>query len=554
MSPSHSTPELPSFLQPHHLTHVYYPCIKLLNVKKEFPFFKVPYAVAQRYEPLPLIQDPAVEAHTNLYEAYETSFYSVVRAKKSGKKGLPGHRLNVSFGQLLMDMAQVTNGVGETGLEVLTYRDKTDRHDTSLEPTEGTILRVRIVRQTTHITKRDNTIDSFSYYEGNLDELLGLNSPHQWLVDIQDLVTWRSDRAYKHILFRLRRDKALHGFGIGRLIEDNKKQFKSPRSIIYDQHLPLVTTPANFVDIDSDDTTCVICTDLFDDQPDEEHAPITLPCEQSGKSHVLGKSCLTKWCRSQGPTKAQCPHCRHSIFSDSAMLQSLKFGTSLTDPKEYVYDARYTAYENFERSCADLDKSLAAYDKTIVKFDDGAWPRKLTEVFDYFMLPPPECTASTPYHLQPQRRPELRIFRQAIVQFLEHHADLSRPAQGIEENILRYCVSAYQAEIVTLGKRTKKMGMLAVYRSREDLDGLLAKNGHANEGDPDPFWVPMGLWEFVLKAVNRSLKFLVERSCGSECWREKDGLHYHGGRLYCRQSRVADIAEGLEWDIAILSL
>ncbi|KAK4554319.1 hypothetical protein LTR86_008527 [Recurvomyces mirabilis] len=526
MPPQHPTPELPSFLQPHHLTHVYYPCITLLNVKKEFPFFKKPHAVAQ----------------------------SIVRAKKSGKKGLPGRRVDASFGQLLMDMAEVTNGVGETMLKVMTYRDKGARHDASPKAAEGINAKVRIVRRTIHITKRDDTIDSFSYYEGNLNELLGLNFPHQWLVDIQDLVTWRSDRAYKHILFRFRHDKALHGFGIGRLIENNKKQFKSPRSVIYDQYLPLVTTTANHSDIDPDDLTCVICTDPFDAQPGGEHAPITLPCEQSGKSHVLGKSCLTKWCQSHGPTKAQCPHCRHSIFSDSAMIQSLKFGTSLTDPKEYFYDARYTAYENFERSCADLDKSLAAYDKTIVNLDDGAWPIKLMEVFDYFMYPPPKCTASTPYHLQPQRRPELKIFRQAIVQFLEHRADLSRPAQVIEENILRYCVSAYQAEIITLGKKTKKLGMLAVYRSKEDLDGLLTKDGHASEGDPDPFWVPMGLWEFVLKAVNRSLKFLVERRCGGECSREEDGLHYHGGRLYYRSSRVADIAEGLEWDIAILSL
>ena len=145
MTPQHQTPKLATLLEPHHLTHVYYPCPKLLDKERESLYLKTPHAVAQRYEPLPLIGDSAVEAHTVLiHEGYQTSFYSAVLTKDTGRKGLPGHRLNASFAQLLMDMSQVNSAVGETGLRVITYCDEAaDQQDTS---GGDPIAKIRIIR------------------------------------------------------------------------------------------------------------------------------------------------------------------------------------------------------------------------------------------------------------------------------------------------------------------------------------------------------------------------------------------------------------------------
>lgn len=111
----------------HHITRVRYPCKELLdhgNIVRFLP----PLHRKDRFEPLPLIPDAAVEAHAYRHSAEETAFFSLTAAKEAewGEIVLLPETSDSAVA-LCEDMAAITKLRGETELKICTFRRTEDR-------------------------------------------------------------------------------------------------------------------------------------------------------------------------------------------------------------------------------------------------------------------------------------------------------------------------------------------------------------------------------------------------------------------------------------------
>jgi len=100
--------------------------------------------------------------------------------------------------------------------------------------------------------------------------------------------------------------------------------------------------------LDEDSKACTMCTEAFGGGDCE---PLRLQCGQ-----LVCRSCLEVWARSKPLEDLQCPFCSQEVLP-AETLRALVFG--LDRRGYYVFGTRFTAWENFERSCADLDCHLA---------------------------------------------------------------------------------------------------------------------------------------------------------------------------------------------------
>lgn len=134
-----------------------------------------------------------------------------------------------------------------------------------------------------------------------------------------------------------------------------------PRRVRFDDALDAIHEPFERDEIEVDegaDTAedrvqpdeCPICSGSYIFDSADSHRPVRLrPC-----GHVFGYDCIQTWCNTEviehGTLKTpQCP-CRCDIFDARTMKLRERKGTYRNLPN-------FTAYENFEVSCADLDQA-----------------------------------------------------------------------------------------------------------------------------------------------------------------------------------------------------
>ncbi|KAK4554321.1 hypothetical protein LTR86_008529 [Recurvomyces mirabilis] len=354
----------------------------------------------ERYAPLPLINDAAVIHHTNRNGARESDFYSMKYTSKPGLQGIPKLSNKQTLKQLLADMAKATSAVGETLLRVHAYTpaDREIAEHGSLVIDDSQLF--RIDRITCHRDLEGVLALSRRGYKGRLIDLSRLPESQKWISDIHDLIGLRNDRAYRHVCVRMGR----HLSSQETFADNITSEFKAPRHPPFEKHFPTFIKAPNSTDVPSEDqAVCLICTDPFDDA---DHQPQELDCQQPVK-HLFGRSCLLDWCNATGPEKVGCPTCRAKVFTNELTIAYLKYGVTGPDLKTYEPDPRYTDYENWERSCADLDKNLALNNDLRIDFQ----PKILTKILQHFLSNARlEPATSTPLHLQPVLRPELPVF------------------------------------------------------------------------------------------------------------------------------------------------
>ena len=83
----------------------------------------------------------------------------------------------------------------------------------------------------------------------------------------------------------------------------------APEPVDIQQYLTAVTTSS----LDSEDRTCGICTEAYNEQTENQeesqHTPVKLPC-----GHVFGSECITSWLSPETGRSNTCPLCRHELF------------------------------------------------------------------------------------------------------------------------------------------------------------------------------------------------------------------------------------------------
>ena len=173
--------------------------------------------------------------------------------------------------------------------------------------------------------------------------------PDWWLL-LDDLLYRRTDVATQHVAPSL---TAPTGMGA---VDTKAEQFKSARLI--DFSFALEQAPDLGTEAEEAGLRCVICIGEYEDA-------------------VVVKSCgVHRYCRKHinerlnhlGAENANCPLCKRNAVSPGKVEDTM-FG--LIDGA-YIVDSRYSAYENFERSFADLDNHLAENDH--LSKVDWPWP------------------------------------------------------------------------------------------------------------------------------------------------------------------------------------
>ncbi|KAK4554243.1 hypothetical protein LTR86_008771 [Recurvomyces mirabilis] len=464
----------------HHRTNLIFPCLDLTIYVQETAEMLI-YGVhnsAMRYEPLPLIEHAAVAAHADRTSEEETSYYSLTNAVRDIQvNALVRPNPELSAAELVEDMALIIKTVGETTMKLLAVATE-----------EG--YKLIIERTTEHKSLAGNFRSTGVHIFNSAGCPTHFDMSEQWMRDLHDLICRRNDRAVRHVVCQLAKQELMSVSG----------SWKPKRKAELGSQLPGQTLRLALDQLPDDQKTCLCCTVDYNDTSTRPHH---LSCDAR---HIVCWKCLLKWCTETGPTAASCPHCRSKVFQDSAIVESLIFGT-VNDGKAYFYDKRFTAYENAERVMADIDRELAEYNNNPITVDHAA----LMDVFQWLQASARlESEDSTPLHLQPVRMPEFPVFAEAVeVALVEHHGE-TLPISQLYRRI--YII-------------------FATHVTRERKRGTMARYGfHAADSLPHST-LPGGFEEYVKRTISRMLQFLHLRRCAGPC-PFVGKVHDHGLKRY----------------------
>jgi len=185
----------------------------LLSEHENFIWFQIRNA-STRYEPRPLIEDAAAEAHTSRENDDAASFYSLTAAGYSGKvcvEKLPDTPSGPSApgvvreaDRLVGNMRLLVESTGETVLEVVSFMVRAAPGDSAPEGSNigqpsGQLIRIRIQRSTMHRWEDGGQQMTRTVCCMDIGAFLAIKSPARWYADICDLLERRSDCAVLHV-------------------------------------------------------------------------------------------------------------------------------------------------------------------------------------------------------------------------------------------------------------------------------------------------------------------------------------------------------------------
>ncbi|KAK5123000.1 hypothetical protein LTR85_003566 [Meristemomyces frigidus] len=449
---------------PHHLTSLEYPSLDLLVENSEHPYFLPPLYDDRMYLPTDLIPNARVAANTSRSNESESSFFTFERANAGNSNPTPALMSDnrPAVMRLIHDTRVFQHTIGKTQIFFVTFAAASGDHT--------------------------------RFYDFLVTDLFKAartpNAP-MFVSSMVMLVERQNMRAITHVSLQLELqgfDDDLHQYG-----------FKPARQIEYAPLLRALLKPVKVQDLDVDDQACSICRDPYETTTHGHYeSPVTLPC-----GHIIGEICVSKWYNGNGemrfPADLSRPLCRQCPFSTN-ILKALEFG--LTNGV-YLEDARYTAYENFERSCADLDD--AAYDN-----DDQTefTPRPaVTKQAMHFLLEGAklEEESSTPYCLQPARFPETQKSMRRVD--LISPDDPGAVAVNVFVNISTGLLLVRLLKDITTPETVPFLG---------PPDGLMSQSV-----------MRPGLGPFLHRLLSRAARFQRKRPCNCSA-----GFHKHSLRTY----------------------
>lgn len=310
-----------------------------------------------------------------------------------------------------------------------------------------------------------------------------------WWHLVSDTIYRRTDSAARFVA------RQLDAFDVD---DDRAGAFKSFEPFLsFDFAMQPAKTPA--VGAADCDVDCAICRE------EAAEAVVPLIC----KFHRYHRECLTEWFQSRGPEKADCPVCRRKCI-DESVARSMTFG--LTDG-EYHPDPRFDAYENWERSCADLDERVASNIGETFEVNKELLMEAWAKVIAGARL---ESSSSRPPSQQLADAPEMPTIEHGLVRGIDiiqrytaDHPDwctFSLAAKHIYHEILRVLKETAEAS--------------------DSLKYVWVNNGQCWCASVSKYLRP-GQEVFLKTSISRMLMMARVRRCTKHT-----GWHFHGGREY----------------------
>ena len=186
---------------------------------------------------------------------------------------------------------------------------------------------------------------------------------------------------------------------------------------------------------------------------------------------------------------------------------------------DYVHDDRYSKWENFELSCADLDRTQAGFAIPTDNNDIVVNAKLFGTVWDHFIREArAEPTASTPSHHNPANYSELQIVQRCLLSGLNEIDGATIPASTLQQMLTDDIDAAlFKAFVRSEAAGVVESGTIAL--AHDDLDRA------EQTMDLRPYLRP-----FVQLTLNRIINFVRLRHC--ECVGVVE-LHVHGAcRMY----------------------
>lgn len=333
-------------------------------------------------------------------------------------------------------------------------------------------------------TQEDDYKIPYTYYKA-------IEDPNkQWMMNITDLLEGRSDVAYLHAQKVLKK----HNVGVGR---GNWLKSRQPD---YATVLRRNAMPRNAI---SPDAQCSVCLESMSVRDEIVEAG----CDGKHRYHL---ACLVQVCEIEGAEKSRCPLCRTLLTPDARDVDLLKYGIV---GKAYINSERYDAFENWERSCSDLDKRLAENELQKIKVKYRLFKAAFDMMIDGALL---EIARSRPYHLQVARCPELALLKEAVLSTTKAMDGINISGEVLNGAIIIDLIASVRMAYKTGGL----MSTMGETHAMEWLQGT----GPIKRMRP-------GFEAFAVRTIGRAIMFALLRGC--DCTGpSEDGMHKHGARFY----------------------
>lgn len=483
----------------HHTTRLFYPDDTLVYYTNECMSLLVPCDIENRYEPLPLIANKAVQIHAGRDSTVETGVF--LRTKVDGPiPAGPFMKRAVgwgSFQDLRLEMGYAADHIGETTLHIVVFCRK------SLSGRLDRLVRLR--RTTTLRSAAGVPFVNQRIYEVPYEAIQNSKSSQPWFKAMWSLFHTTDDHSYRHVRAQLESQNVSDW-------EQYRYRFKTPRKPDYARLLDIKLTAVQPETISPDDEDCMICTGVLGTA--EAPHPVALPCK-----HTLCRDCALRWVEENNGLAA-CPLCKARILTDQSDLDDVNFGLV---NGVYEFDCRFTEHENFERSCADLDKELAENAghegfSLDVRLIEAVWMILATGAAL-------EDDKSTPTHLNPLYFQEFGLAQEVVEDQADKYTERRMRCSDFYTQLLKRIYRRFVLEF-------RKAGLDQTL-SIEEEDELLTDPTRAECLGVRPNFYP-----FICRMLNRTLQFLRLRRC--DC---SKGMHKHGLRDYYNPADYGDGAD-----------
>lgn len=492
---------------PYHKVQIEYPLLNLLEEAEEKAVLYKPENASQRYQPLPLVLDEEVFLNAGREKGGESTFYTLYRANEEREMDEEG----VYSGVLTVDVRELTKFVGVSYLMFVIFTT----------PRKGG-LQVRVRLATVFREREGRERKEFRDYEMPLDEFLGLRNGECWWLDCLHLIAMKSDRATRHVQMKLYPSAVQGVRGALELYKSFRNSFRPCRTPDFEVYLKNLTREAR-KGSKIGKGSCKICEKAF---TTKEHGPAVamLCCEKP-----VAMTCLVGWCKEMVARSVlppfyptACPMCKKELFTDPRTLEHLKFGVVADS---YSIDRRYSAWENFERSCADLDMQKAELEKRgRVKIDAELLADVWVRMVEFGKVPQHEELG----HLKLENCPEFAIYQAEFMKCVER-------LDGITAQSLAHLYTFLDGRIYSEFRHRFQQAGLDRYVPPGARGSWIGKQLVQDTMFRD------GFREYVGRLLNRTLRFLVLRRC-EECERERQ-FHWHGGREYYNPRMFGGVSE-----------
>ncbi|KAI7052742.1 hypothetical protein KC352_g45456, partial [Hortaea werneckii] len=195
-------------------------------------------------------------------------------------------------------------------------------------------------------------------YLATVEYLRSTRCSCMFMENLRDVVFRRTDRAVLHVRHMLHS----HQQETTARLHDLVHPWKAKRRPNYEVFQFKIAETMALESIPADEMSCNTCGNDFNTAA---YRPLKMKC----CGNVICRHCYINWADSKGPSEASCIYCRGRFFDDPT-AESMTFGT--VNGYYYPYlppNHHFTPYENFERTCADLDRNLAENNYTKITVD-----------------------------------------------------------------------------------------------------------------------------------------------------------------------------------------